>query len=240
MFETVVATPSPPRSLWAGPAAGLGHGLLLAGALLAALWAPEDLLSPVPPIEPHVIPTYVVSLGNRGSSGDERRAEHRKQSRETGARTSPKEAFPTRVPDAAAAESPTDVEPPATDVGSELGPDGPGGEPNGCLACRLPGDVGDGAVSIGERGLAPPLLVLRIEPSYPPAMIRVREEGVVAVEAIIGKDGSIEDASIVTATNGLFEAEALRAVRQWRYRPGMLDGRPVRVRLLVTVTFRLR
>ena len=58
-------------------------------------------------------------------------------------------------------------------------------------------------------------------------------------EAIIGRNGSIEEIRVVSSGNVLFTEEAVKAVGQWRYEPCLLAGRPVRVRLLVTVFFRL-
>jgi len=236
MFETLVAAPSPARSRLAVPASALGHGAILMAALLAAHWVPEEPPMPGLPIE-SLIPMHVVSLGEtRGGPVAPPRPR-----RDAPAKTASKEVYPKSIPDSVPVASPEDSR-----AGLESGsgkaavPGGlPGDDSGRCPACpSTPGD-GDQAVSFEAVGLAP-VLVLRVEPSYPETMRRIREEGTVAINAIIGRDGTIEEASVLTGTNALFEAEALRAVRQWRYEPGRLNGRPVRVRLLVSVSFRLR
>jgi protein TonB len=102
------------------------------------------------------------------------------------------------------------------------GPFGPGGEPP-----RPGGDI------------RPPELVRRIEPGYPEAARKARQEGIVVLEAIIAASGSIEDVRVVKSAGVLLDSAAEEAVRRWRYRPATLNGRAVRVLLTVTVAFRL-
>jgi protein TonB len=85
------------------------------------------------------------------------------------------------------------------------------------------------------------VLVDRVLPVYPEAARRARVQGIVVVEAVIDRDGAVAEVRVVADTTrfgGCAEA-ALRAVRAWRYRPAQLDGRPVAVRMTVTVTFSL-
>jgi len=93
---------------------------------------------------------------------------------------------------------------------------------------------------IDPRDVTPPVLVQRVEPAYPEAARRSRAEGQVIVEAIISDRGEVQDPRIVRpVSNGLLNESAIRAVRQWRYRPAVVRGKPVRVYVTVTVTFRL-
>ncbi len=85
-----------------------------------------------------------------------------------------------------------------------------------------------------------PRLVYRVEPAYPETARKVHIEGVAILQAIISGSGNVEDIQVVKSINPLLDAEAVRAVKQWRYRPATLNGRPVRVYLTVTVEFRLR
>jgi TonB family protein len=59
------------------------------------------------------------------------------------------------------------------------------------------------------------------------------------LEAIIAASGAIEDVRVVKSAGALLDAAAEEAVRRWKYRPATLNGCPVRVRLTVTVAFRL-
>ena len=63
-----------------------------------------------------------------------------------------------------------------------------------------------------------------------------RIQGTVIIEATIGTDGTVINARVVRALPMLDEA-ALQAVRQWRYTPTKLNGKPVEVRMMVSVTF---
>ena len=79
---------------------------------------------------------------------------------------------------------------------------------------------------------------MNVRPEYPPIAISARVSGSVLIEAIIGTDGQVRDAKVLRSIPLLDEA-ALKAVRQWRYTPTLLNGIPVSVIMTVTVTFTL-
>jgi protein TonB len=125
------------------------------------------------------------------------------------------------------------------------------GDPGGQINGRSDGKAG----SHGTDGLNPgdderpyrpggnvaePRLVFRVEPFYPEVARKARIEGVVVLQAIIGKNGSVEDLHLVKSANVLLDAAAMEAVSRWRYAPAALNGFAVRVYLTVTVEFRLR
>ena len=64
-------------------------------------------------------------------------------------------------------------------------------------------------------------------------------QGVVIIEATIGPTGAVQDARILRSIP-LLDAAALEAVRQWEYRPTLLNGVPVAVLMTITVNFTLR
>jgi len=66
--------------------------------------------------------------------------------------------------------------------------------------------------------------------------LRARIWGDVVLHAIISKDGEIQELTLVSGHPMLAPA-AIEAVRQWRYRPYLLNGEPVEVETTVTVTF---
>jgi protein TonB len=83
------------------------------------------------------------------------------------------------------------------------------------------------------------MLVRRVEPAYPRIALLARISGSVVLRAVIAKDGAI-DSLRVESGNAILANAALEAVRQWRYRPTLLDGEPVEVETLITVSFVLQ
>ena len=82
-------------------------------------------------------------------------------------------------------------------------------------------------------------LVRRVEPRYPPLAIATRVQGTVELLAVIDTHGNIERLQLLSGHPLLVRA-AIDAVRQWKYRPYVLNGSPVEVETHVTVTFTLR
>jgi protein TonB len=79
-------------------------------------------------------------------------------------------------------------------------------------------------------------LVHREQPEYPPLARAVRVQGAVVLGAIIAKDGTIENLRVLSGHPMLVRA-AVDAVRQWRYRPYVLNGEAVEVETQITVNF---
>lgn len=92
-------------------------------------------------------------------------------------------------------------------------------------------DMGPIRVSPGQG----PGLIKKVEPRYPPMAQTARIEGNVVVDAVIRKDGTVSDVTVLSSSNKLFEQACIDAVRQWRFTPGPQD-----VVLTVTVNFTLR
>ena len=102
-----------------------------------------------------------------------------------------------------------------------------------CTTCRGVGPAGPARIST----LTPGALVYRVEPVYPRPAAITRTRGVVRLHAIIATDGSIQSLNVIEGPPLLVEA-AREAVRQWRYRPYILNGRPVEVETIITVNFK--
>jgi periplasmic protein TonB len=90
-----------------------------------------------------------------------------------------------------------------------------------------------------SQGVTKGLLIYRVEPAYPPLAKQARIQGVVVLTAIIGKDGNVQNLQIVSG-HPLLAPAAIEAVKQWRYKPFLLNGQPVEVETTVTVNFRVR
>jgi protein TonB len=85
--------------------------------------------------------------------------------------------------------------------------------------------------------LSEAMLVKKVEPIYPHIAAVAGISGTVKLHAIIGRDGSVEDLNVV-AGHPLLADAALDAVRQWHYKPYVLNGRPIEVETFITVVFR--
>jgi protein TonB len=81
-------------------------------------------------------------------------------------------------------------------------------------------------------------LVRKVTPVYPPLAKQARIQGTVRFTAIIGKDGTIQNLQLVTG-HPLLVAAAQDAVRQWVYKPTLLNGEPVEVVTQIDVNFTL-
>ncbi len=81
-------------------------------------------------------------------------------------------------------------------------------------------------------------VVRRIEPMYPALARQARIQGTVVLSAVISREGTIQH---LQAINGqpMLQQAAIEAVRQWRYRPYLLNGEPVEVETQITVNFTL-
>jgi periplasmic protein TonB len=82
------------------------------------------------------------------------------------------------------------------------------------------------------------MLIHRVDPLYPAIARANRIQGQVTLDAIISKEGTIENLRAVSGQPMLVPA-ALDAVRQWRYRPYLLNGSPVEVETHITVNFHI-
>jgi TonB family protein len=92
-------------------------------------------------------------------------------------------------------------------------------------------------VNLSEN-LSQGLLLDSVQPSYPEQALKAGLQGAVVLQAWIGKDGSIRDLKLVDGSLILGRA-AVKAVRQWRYKPYLRNGIAVEAETYVTVNFRL-
>ncbi|HVT45202.1 MAG TPA: energy transducer TonB [Thermoanaerobaculia bacterium] len=90
------------------------------------------------------------------------------------------------------------------------------------------------------RNVKAPLLLHKVEPAYPGVAYALKREGSVIVECTIDRNGTVQSVRVISSTFAPFSDAAVDAVRQWRFRPGTLGGRPVNTLFRLTVDFRLR
>jgi protein TonB len=91
---------------------------------------------------------------------------------------------------------------------------------------------------IRRSEMDPASLIHHVMPVYPPLAAQTRTEGEVKLHAIIAIDGTIQSLEVVSGPPLLIQA-ARDAVRQWRYKPAVLNGQPVEVDTFINVIFRL-
>jgi TonB family protein len=89
-------------------------------------------------------------------------------------------------------------------------------------------------------GIQLPSLIHRVEPIFPQSYLAMRKEGTVVLSALIGKDGSVKDAKIVSSPDAALSAAALDAVRQWRYEPATMNGQPADLNTTITLNFAVK
>ena len=243
MLETaLLASHSPARAHAVRvslPAIVALHGAVLAGFIVASAWHDGE---PPEPVEPITFATFASPPPPRGDGGPSPAGPQPVHASMPHASQLPRV---DRIPDEPAAAS-SETADAATSTEPSGGDEAPG---SGGGGSRFGVDGGTGTVDapIGDEPRGEPLvpggavsypaLVHRVEPEYPDAARRAHIQGVVILDAVITSAGDVEEVRVLKSVNPLLDDAAARAVRQWTYRPATLDGRAVRVRLTVTVTF---
>jgi periplasmic protein TonB len=89
-----------------------------------------------------------------------------------------------------------------------------------------------------SQGVSRGLLLKKVQPAYPRNALSMRIEGAVELTATISKEGDITHIKIVSGDSQLTRAAA-EAVKQWKYKPYLLNGEPVEIQTQVTINFKL-
>jgi len=89
-------------------------------------------------------------------------------------------------------------------------------------------------------GVSLPVVVKEAKPHYTADAMRARVQGTVTLECVVQPDGTIGEARVTKSLDPGLDEEAIKAVRQWRFRPGLRDGKPVAVRVALEMSFTLR
>jgi protein TonB len=105
------------------------------------------------------------------------------------------------------------------------------------LPAPVPKDVAPHAVPVSS-GVAQGLLIHQVKPQYPSLARSARVQGAVVLQATISKDGTVQNLHLLSGHPLLVQA-AEEAVRQWRYRPYLLNDQPVEVDTTIQVNFTL-
>ena len=103
---------------------------------------------------------------------------------------------------------------------------------------------GEGGVPLDARGkdIEPPRIVRQPRPDYPKALRLLEAGGAIVISSIIGSDGRPRQPVVLNAHGGgpALKYVALDTLRQWRFEPAKLDGKPVAVYYVITVNFQVK
>jgi TonB family protein len=97
----------------------------------------------------------------------------------------------------------------------------------------------DGQVFKVGHGVRAPSVLSKVDPKYPKEARAERIEGTVLLTMVIGTDGAAREIQVTRSINSKLDKPAVSAVRQWKFRPGTKDGRPVNVQASIEMNFRL-
>ena len=113
-------------------------------------------------------------------------------------------------------------------TGSGLGPGSGGG-------------TGGGVYQPGN-GVTTPIVLREVKPQYTSDAMRAKVQGSVWLKCVVKPDGTVGDVEVMRSLDNTFglDVEAMKAARQWRFRPGMRMGEPVSVQVIIQLDFTLR
>lgn len=143
-------------------------------------------------------------------------------------RPAPTTLAPPATPPAVAVDSDPSLEAAAADAGL------PGSSSSG--RSPLPSTGHTGPYFLASSGIMASHLIEAPEPSYPTLARLTHIQGQVILQAVISPEGQVV-ATRVLSGHRLLRGAAVNAVKQWRYRPYILDGHPVNVATIITVDF---
>jgi periplasmic protein TonB len=154
---------------------------------------------------------------------------------------------PTKIPEKVQMIKEDEAPPPVMSAAGVVG-GVPGGVPGGSMGGVIGGIISSTPVAVPKvatpqrvrvsQGVTQGLLIRKIQPAYPPLARQARIQGSVLLQAEISKDGTIQNLRLISGHPMLAPA-AIEAVKQWRYKPYILNGEPVEVETQITVNFTL-
>ncbi|HLQ50461.1 MAG TPA: energy transducer TonB [Terriglobales bacterium] len=150
---------------------------------------------------------------------------------------------PTKIPKKVEMIKEEEAPPPSMGVVGGV----PGGVPGGSMGGVMGSIIGGTPTAVPKvavqrirvsQGVVAGLVIRKVQPNYPQLAKTARVQGNVQLAALIGKDGTIQNLHVLSGHPLLTQA-ALDAVKQWRYKPYILNGEPVEVDTQITVIFSL-
>jgi TonB family protein len=90
------------------------------------------------------------------------------------------------------------------------------------------------------NGVTAPVVEKKVKPAYTPAALAAGVEGVMTLDCVVRADGTVSEAQVVKSLHPSLNMEALLTIQDWRFKPGMKDGKPVAVRVEIEMSFSLQ
>ena len=87
------------------------------------------------------------------------------------------------------------------------------------------------------NGVSLPTVVKEVKPAYTPQALAARIQGSVLLSAVVLPDGTVGDVSVLRSLDPGLDGQAVFAMKQWLFNPGMKDGISVAVRVTIEFTF---
>jgi protein TonB len=100
----------------------------------------------------------------------------------------------------------------------------------------------DPTIYVPGNGVSLPQVVKQVKAEYTEEAKQNRIEGKVGLDVVVLADGTIGDVKVAQSLDTVYglDANAVKAMKQWRFKPGMKDGKPVAVRVAVDIGYSLR
>jgi periplasmic protein TonB len=237
MFETTVVEgridPNAHRRIALLPLSIGIHGAAIAAALLVTAWhvtLPKDSPQQVKPFLVAAQPSIPEEI--RPTPPPPPRPAQAQPNQTAQVQTAPQSATPAitpdRIPDAIPIIGPMTTTVPQEFLRSPVLP-GPSAGPV----------VSDAPIPDTTPGVIPAAVLVRVEPRYPELLIHVGLSGSATVQCIVDRSGQVQSVTPVRSTHKLFEEATIEAVKKWRFRAGILNGRTVATIFNLTVNFSL-
>jgi TonB family protein len=93
---------------------------------------------------------------------------------------------------------------------------------------------------MSDEGVKAPVIVKEVKPKYTDDAKTRRVQGSVEVEAVVKSDGTVGDVTVTKSLDPQLDEEAVKATKEWRFRPGTKDGKAVDVLVQIELRFTLK
>jgi protein TonB len=154
---------------------------------------------------------------------------------------------PTKIPQKVQMIKEDEAPPPVMATSGVVG-GVPGGVPGGQMGGVIGGIISSTPMAVPKvatpqrvrvsQGVSTGLLIRKVNPNYPPLARQARIQGTVVLQAEISKTGDIQNLRLISG-HPMLAPSAIEAVKQWKYKPYLLNGEPVEVETTVQVNFTL-
>ena len=108
------------------------------------------------------------------------------------------------------------------------------------VATLAPGYAQNAPYKVTDEGVKPPVVEKEVRPKYSKGAMERRVEGSIDVDAVVLADGTVGDVTVKKSLDPELDEAAVAATKQWRFRPGTKDSKPVDVLVQIEHTFKLK